>query len=55
MLVVAGGIVALLIAGRRAGRSLLGEIWSKIGFLRWIVVLILIVVVVGITREYPGR
>lgn len=55
LLLVGGGLVLLLLAGKRAGLGLLREIWSRIGFLRWIVVLIIIVVVVGITREYPER
>lgn len=54
MLLVAGALAALLIVGGRAGRGLLRTAWARIGLLRWVIVLIFIVIVVGITREYPN-
>jgi hypothetical protein len=55
VLLVAAALITLLIASWRAGRSLLREIWVRIGIFRWIFILIAIAVVVGITRQYPER
>lgn len=54
MLLVAGALAALLIVAGRTGRSALRGIWARVGILRWVVVLIIVVIVVGITRQYPN-
>jgi hypothetical protein len=55
LVVVTIALLVLLVGGWRTGRNLLGHIWSRVGFMKWIFALIAIAVVVGITREYPGR
>ncbi|WP_165034804.1 hypothetical protein [Candidatus Protofrankia californiensis] len=44
LVVVGGALFALLVLGRRAGRSLARELWSRLGLLRWIIALIVVVV-----------
>ncbi|WP_308204612.1 hypothetical protein [Frankia sp. R82] len=45
LVVVGGALLALLVFGARAGRGIAGEFWGRIRFLRWILVVIIIVII----------
>ena len=52
---VGGALFALLVMGRRAGRSLARDLWGRMGLLRWIGVGIVVVVFLALAGYIPGR
>lgn len=44
LVVVGGALLALLIAGRRATGGILRDLWGRMGLLRWVFVLIIVVI-----------
>jgi hypothetical protein len=55
LVVVGGALLALLVMGRRAGRTLARDIWGRMRLLRWIGVAIAIVVALTLAGVIPGR
>ncbi|MCM3924520.1 hypothetical protein ND748_22995 [Frankia sp. AiPs1] len=55
IVVVGGALLALLVLGGRAGRSIGREVWSRIGFFRWILVAIIIVVILDLSDGLPNQ
>jgi hypothetical protein len=55
LVVVGGALFALLVMGRRAGRSLARDVWGRMGLLRWIGVAIVVVVFLALAGVIPGR
>ncbi|WP_236705641.1 MULTISPECIES: hypothetical protein [Frankia] len=55
IVVVGGALLALLVLGGRAGRSIARDVWSRIGFFRWILVAIIIVVVLDLSDGLPNQ
>ncbi|WP_131745854.1 hypothetical protein [Frankia sp. Cppng1_Ct_nod] len=55
LVVVGGALFGLLVLGGRAGRSLAREVWSRIGLLRWIALLIVVVVFLDLADGAVNR
>ncbi|EIV93770.1 hypothetical protein FraQA3DRAFT_3483 [Frankia sp. QA3] len=55
IVVVSGALLALLVLGGRAGRSIARDVWSRIGFFRWILVAIIVVVVLDLSDGLPNQ
>jgi hypothetical protein len=55
LVVVGGALFALLVLGGRAGRSLLRDVWGRLGLLRWVLVVIVVVVVLDLADGVPNR
>jgi hypothetical protein len=55
LVVVGGALFALLVMGRRAGRSLGRDVWERVRFLRWIGVAIVVIVFLALAGIIPGR
>ncbi|WP_462187781.1 MULTISPECIES: hypothetical protein [unclassified Frankia] len=55
LVTVGGALFALLVLGGRAGRSIAREVWSRIGFFRWILLLIIIVIVLDLADGLPNQ
>ncbi|KPM57639.1 hypothetical protein CcI49_26030 [Frankia sp. CcI49] len=55
LVVVGGALLALLVAGRRAGGSLVREVWGRMGLLRWVFVLIIVVVFLDLADGAANR
>jgi hypothetical protein len=55
LVVVGGALFALLLLGRRAGRSLGRDVWHRARLLRWVMVALAIVVFLTLAGVIPGR
>ncbi|ABD10243.1 hypothetical protein Francci3_0859 [Frankia casuarinae] len=55
LVTVGGALFALLVLGGRAGRGIAREVWSRIGFFRWILLLIIIVIVLDLADGLPNQ
>ncbi|SNQ48144.1 hypothetical protein FRACA_2230004 [Frankia canadensis] len=55
IIVVGGALLALLVLGRRAGRSIAMDIWHRIGIFRWILVAIVIVIILDLSDGLPNQ
>jgi hypothetical protein len=55
LVVVGGALFALLLLAGRAGRSLARELWSRMGILRWIIPLIIIVIFLDLADGTVNR
>ncbi|WP_322750936.1 MULTISPECIES: hypothetical protein [unclassified Frankia] len=55
IVVVGGALCALLLLAGRAGRSLAKDLWSRMGLLRWIVLLIVVVVLLDLADGAVNR
>jgi hypothetical protein len=55
LIVVGGALFALLLFGRRAGREAIGGIWRRMGLLRWVFVLIVIVIFLDLADGLPNQ
>ncbi|MCK9900049.1 hypothetical protein CC117_05335 [Parafrankia colletiae] len=55
LVVVGGALLALLWAGHRAGRGLVREVWGRMGLLRWVFALIVIVVFLDLADGAANR
>ncbi len=55
IVVVGGALLALLVLGGRAGRSIARDVWSRIGFFRWILVAIIVVVILDLSDGLPNQ
>ncbi len=54
-MLVGGALCALLFFAGRAGRSLAGELWSRLGLLRWIFLLIIVVILFDLADGAVNR
>jgi hypothetical protein len=55
IVVVGGALLALLALGRRAGRGIVMDIWSRIGIFRWVFVAIIIVIILDLSDGLPNQ
>jgi hypothetical protein len=55
LVVVGGALFALLVLGGRAGRGIAREIWGRIGFFRWILILIIVVIILDLADGVPNQ
>ncbi|ABW15010.1 hypothetical protein MXD62_37385 [Frankia sp. Mgl5] len=55
LVVVGGALLALLVIGGRAGRGLLRDVWGRMGLLRWVFALIVVVVFLDLADGIPNR
>ncbi|CAI7977484.1 conserved hypothetical protein [Frankia sp. Hr75.2] len=55
LVVVGGALLALLVIGGRAGRGLLRDAWGRMGLLRWVFALIVVVVFLDLADGIPNR
>lgn len=55
LVVVGGALLALLVFGRRAGKSIVREMWQRMGLLRWVLVLIVIVIFLDLADGLPNQ
>jgi hypothetical protein len=55
LVVIGGALLALLVFGGRAGRNGAREIWRRMGLLRWVLVLVVIVIFLDLADGIPNR
>lgn len=55
LVVVGGALLALLVLGGRAGRGLAREVWGKLGLLRWVFLLVVLVIFLDLADGLPNR
>jgi len=55
LVVVGGALFALLVLGGRAGRGLAKDVWGRLGLLRWVFLLIILVIFLDLADGLPNR
>ncbi|WP_322761587.1 hypothetical protein [Frankia sp. Cr2] len=55
LVVVGGALCTLLLLAGRAGRGLAKDLWSRMGLLRWIILLIVVVVLLDLADGAVNR
>nr|MDT0663543.1 hypothetical protein [Micromonospora sp. DSM 115978] len=55
LLVVGGALFALLLFGGRSVRSGTRDLWRKLGLLRWVLILIVVVIFVDLADGLPNQ
>ncbi|HMA47109.1 MAG TPA: hypothetical protein VKP11_07925 [Frankiaceae bacterium] len=55
LLIVAGGLVALLVFGSRSFRSGARDLWRRTRLLRWVLAAVAVLVLVELARSSPRR
>jgi hypothetical protein len=55
LVVVGGALFALLVAGGRSGRGFARQTWQKMGLLRWVFVVVVIVIFLDLADGLPNQ
>lgn len=55
LVVVGGALFALLLFGGKAARSGARELWRKLGLLRWVLILIVLVIFIDLADGLPNQ